>query len=88
MDDMLRQLVAQVPQAARLPLLICLVAFAGWGVLYLLAMVATRPLPVRPGPATHSASDGPGTIGPSQVTDSSVKMVTSAVVEFIHSSGD
>ena len=65
MDDMLRQLVAQVPQAARLPLLICLVALAGWGVLYLFAMVATRPLPVRPGPATQ---DLPGEEPPAVVS--------------------
>lgn len=38
-------------------------------------------------PSAHSASDGPATIGPSQVTVSSVKIETSAAREFISSSG-
>jgi hypothetical protein len=38
--------------------------------------------------SAHSYSDGPGTIGPSQRTLSSVNIVTSAAMEFIHSSDD
>ena len=40
----------------------------------------------RPSQA-HSASDGPGRIGPAQRTDSSVNIVTSSAIEFIHSRG-
>ncbi len=36
----------------------------------------------------HSSSVGPGQIGPAQRTESSVKIVTSSAIEFIHSSGD
>ena len=35
----------------------------------------------------HSASDGPGSIGPAHRTDSSVNIVTSSAIEFIHNRG-
>ncbi|HEY6798090.1 MAG TPA: hypothetical protein VI248_25720 [Kineosporiaceae bacterium] len=55
----------QLPAGGRLPLLTCLCAFAGWGVLYLLGLVATRPLPVRPGRRTQ---DLPGEEPPAVVS--------------------
>jgi Predicted membrane protein (DUF2207) len=55
----------QIPAAARLPLLVCLCAFAAWGVLYLLGLVVTRPLPVHPGPSTQ---DLPGDEPPAVVS--------------------
>ena len=36
----------------------------------------------------HSSSVGPGQIGPAQCTESSVKIVTSSAIEFIHSRCD
>ena len=41
-----------------------------------------------PSPATQVARSGPGVIGPSHSTDSSVKIVTSDVIEFIHNNRD
>ena len=42
----------------------------------------------RPTVAAHSSSGGPGTIGPSQRTVSSVNIVTSSAIEFVQSSAD
>jgi hypothetical protein len=42
-----------LPQAARLPLLALVLATVGWFVVLGLVMLATRPLPVTPGPATQ-----------------------------------
>ena len=46
-------LVGHLPDVARGPVLLVLVAFALWGVGYAVAMVATQPVPARPGPATQ-----------------------------------
>src|SRR5664279_1767236 len=42
-----------LPQPARLPLLALVLATVGWFVVLGLVMLATRPLPVSPGPATQ-----------------------------------
>ena len=60
----LDQLIARLPEAARLPLLLALTAFAAWGVLYLMVLAATRPLPLRPDPPTQ---DLPGDEPPALV---------------------
>ena len=63
--DLIGQAVDHVPADARLPLLVLLATLAGWVLLFGLAMLATRPLPVRASPATQ---DLPGDEPPAVVS--------------------